>query len=200
MNKVKVCYRGSAGASIERSYEAMLQFRNELQEVLASNDSLQENDIVVYMSFNCEELTTDMTLDECYVAVTGLTQKEQEEKARKAREEWKQAEAAHKASIPSKIEAFKEKAKPYIKEEDWDKLCEILPIRFGDIYHGMEMEAMLDIIKLYHETNDMDKCAELFYNQGHSGMGANLVRALVIRFHSAELGNYIYEHGLEYSK
>lgn len=198
MNKVKVCYRGSAGASIERSHEAMLQFRNELQEVLASNDSLQENNIVVYMSFNGEELTTDMTLDECYVAVTGLTQKEQEEKARKIHEEWEQA--AHKASLPSKIEAFKEKAKPYIKEEDWDELCEILPIRFGDIYQGMEMDAMLDIIKLYHETNDMDKCAKLFYDQGHSGMSASLVRALVKRFHSAELGDYIYDHALTYSK
>lgn len=198
-NKVRVRLGGYPGCTIDNCYEAMFRMYNDLRTVFVNHYSMDENELVVYMSFNGTEINTDMSIDDCYIAILGRTKLEQAEKERKEREEYKRKEEEFKAKIPQLIEEYKERAKSYIKEEDWGYLCEILPIRFSDMYHGMEMDAMLDIIKLYKETNDMDKCAKLFYDQGHSGWSAGLVRELVKRFHSDELGKYVYDNSLKFS-
>ena len=68
--------------------------------------------------------------------------------------------------------------------EYWDK---IVPIRLGDLYHGMELEQTLDISKIMGDDSvDYDtrlrtayKC---FMDAGHSGMSAGLVASMLRRF------------------
>ena len=66
----------------------------------------------------------------------------------------------------------------------WDK---IVPIRLGDLYHGMELEQTLDICRIMRdETLSYDerlrKAYDLFMESGHSGMSAGLTASMIRRF------------------
>lgn len=63
--------------------------------------------------------------------------------------------------------------------EEWYK---IVPIRASDLYHGMELDASLEIIKALNDGKPFEKAIEIIEGQDHSGMSYSLVCAMVEKF------------------
>ena len=138
-------------------------------------------------SFNDHTITSQMTLDKCYRIITGQSKTEFEEAVRKRAEEYERREKELQERVPAMVEEYKEKAKGLIKESEWDYFVKILPVRCSDLYHGFEIQSMLDIIRVLMDNKDdtaaaLDKAGKVFEEQGHSGMSASLVLSLVKRF------------------
>lgn len=145
-------------------------------------------------TFNGKQILSTDTLDEAYKKVTGLTKSECDERDRKEREEYKRKEEEHIASIPSKTEEYKKAARGVIIEKQYDYWDEIVPIRLHDLYHGMELDATLEICRIMRDESvsieeRIKKAKEAFDNQGHSGMSAGLVLSMIRAFcpHGEEL-------------
>ena len=81
------------------------------------------------------------------------------------------------------IEKYIEKGHRLLKEKYWDEYDRIVPIRVGDLYHGMELRCFLEIIESYDTDKDLSKCNRLFDKQNHSGISAGLVANLIYAFH-----------------
>ncbi|MBR1809623.1 MAG: hypothetical protein IJ776_09600 [Paludibacteraceae bacterium] len=155
-------------------------FRSLHEEAIRTGD-------VTSGSFNDHTITSQMTLDKCYQIITGKSKAEFDEDLRKRAEEYKRQEKEHQERVPATVEEYKEKAKGFIKESEWDYFVKILPIRCSDLYHGMEIQSMLDIIRvlMYNKEDTataLEQAEKVFYEQGHSGMSGNLVLNLVKRF------------------
>ena len=67
-----------------------------------------------------------------------------------------------------------------------------MPIRASDLYHGMELDNCLDIVKVLNNGGSLDEARAMINNQGHSGMSFGLVRNMVKEF--CERGNEFYEY------
>lgn len=82
--------------------------------------------------------------------------------------------------------------------EYWDK---IVPIRLNDLYRGMELDCLLELIATLNdnakeESEKMEFCRTMFSKQGHSGMSAGLVFSGLKYFHplGEMLVTYIQNH------
>lgn len=137
--------------------------------------------------FNGVEITSEDTLDNLYLKITGLSKDDFDKKQQEAHDEYIRGEEEHKAKIPELTEFYRKQARGIILEDKlelWDK-C--VPIRLGDLYHGMELDATLEISKIMgDETVDfeerMKNAYDLFQKQGHSGMSAGLVMSMLRAF------------------
>lgn len=138
---------------------------------------------VVSGTFNNKLINSNMTIDEAYKLVTGKSKEELKEDFRKQQEELKRAEEEHKAKIPSMTVEFREKARGIIREEKLSFWDEIVPIRLGDLYRGMELESALRLIEMLDINHcALEEASEEFSNQGHSGMSAGLMFAMMKEF------------------
>lgn len=154
--------------------------------------------LTCFGNFNGRRLLSTDTLDEAYKKVTGLTKSEFDEQERKEREENKRKEEEFIASIQSKAEEYKKAARGVIIEQQYDYWDEIVPIRLQDLYHGMELDATLEICRIMRDESvnlekRIKKAKKAFDNQGHSGMSAGLVLSMIREFspHGEELVNRI---------
>ena len=163
-----------AGETIEKAWKTLLRESAECGETC-------------FGTFNSQQLLSTDTLDEAYKKVTGLTKSEFDERDRKEREEYKRREEEFIASIPSKTEEYKKAARGVIIEEQYDYWDKIVPIRLRDLYHGMELDATLEICRIMRDESAsleerIEKAKEAFDNQGHSGMSAGLVLSMIKTF------------------
>ncbi len=150
---------------------------NELQEVA------NKNDVETYGSFNTIVITSKMTLDEAYIAVTGKTKEDTDRAYKDYMDKLKQEEEEHKANIPTLEKEWVEKAKGIIREDKLSTWNEIVPIRLGDLYRGMELRCTLKLVEMLDINNcELDEAKEEFYNQGHSVMSAGLMFAMLREF------------------
>lgn len=137
--------------------------------------------------FNNHEIRSTDTLDEAYMKITGKT-KEQHDKAEQDwHEEYERKEKEHKDNIPNLVPEYCKKARGVILEDQYDYWDRIVPIRLGDLYHGMELDDTLDLCKIMRdESIDYEtrirKAYDEFRYQGHSGMSANLVMSMLKAF------------------
>lgn len=137
--------------------------------------------------FNDKRILSTDTLDEAYKKVTGLTKSELDEQERKEYEEYKRKEEEHIASIPEKTKEYCAAARGVIIEEQYDYWDKIVPIRLRDLYHGMELDATLEICKIMRDESisrreRLDAAKKAFDDQGHSGMSAGLVLSMIKAF------------------
>lgn len=150
--------------------------------------------------FNSKEIRSTDTLDEVYIKVLGVSKSESDERIRKQNEDYERKEAEHKAKIPQLTEEYRSRARGIIPEDKLELWDRIVPIRLGDLYHGMELNCWLDLItELNDESKEksarLETCKEMFIRQGHSGMSAGLVFSGLKEFHPLgdELVKYIRE-------
>ena len=146
--------------------------------------------------FNGKMLYSTDTVDEAYMKVLGKTKFEFEEGQRKWKYEYDMAEKEHQARIPELTEHYRKEARGLVRDSEleyWDK---IVPIRLGDLYHGMELQQVLDCCeimrdKLFVFAARLEKAYDVFMSAGHSGMSAGLTMALLARFcpHGMELAD-----------
>ena len=57
-----------------------------------------------------------------------------------------------------------------------------VPIRLGDLYHGMELEMCLDIVLELNNGCTLEEAKAIIESQGHSGMSFGLVCSMVKSF------------------
>lgn len=82
----------------------------------------------------------------------------------------------------------KENLKPEVQEL-WE---EIVPIRLDDLYEGMELAALKEIVEAYNDGKPREEIKEILLNQGHSGMSYGLMCALIYNFIDKELGEWLH--------
>ena len=144
--------------------------------------------------FNGKEIYSTDTVDETYMKVLGKTKAEFEEGQRKLKEEYDRTEREHQARIPQMMEKYRNEARGLVLDSELEYWDEIVPIRLGDLYHGMELQQVLDCCKIMRDESlvysaRLEKAYDVFMSAGHSGMSANLTMAMLARFcpHGVEL-------------
>lgn len=157
--------------------------------------------------FNGKKLYSTDTMDEAYIKVTGKTKAEYDASVKQWLDERKRQREEHEARIPQLTEKYRQQARGLVRKEQleyWDK---IVPIRLGDLYHGMELQNVLDCCKIMRDKSlvyaaRLEKAYDVFMSAGHSGMSANLTMAMLARFcpHGVELAEACREFRFERSK
>ena len=134
----------------------------------------------VCMEFNGTILYSDtVTVDNAYMAICGKSKAELDRQQEEWRDEQRRKDEEHKARIPELIEEWKEKGHKILDEKYWSWWDEILPIRLGDLYKGMELGMCLDIVSILNNGCALDDAKTVIDNQGHSYMSYHLVRNMV---------------------
>lgn len=158
-----------AGDTIEDVVNELLRYKN--------------NGVLAFGEFNGVNLYSDtVTMDGAYLEITGQTKAEFDKKQQEWREDYKRKEQEHKDSIPELTKEWMAKGREILSEDKWDYWDKIVPIRLGDLYHGMELGNCLDIVEILNNNGSLEEAKELIESQGHSGMSYGLVCAMVREF------------------
>ena len=149
-------------------------------------DEAEKNCCVCWAEFNMEKIYSTDSVDEAYLKVCGCTKAERDAKEKQWHEEYERKEQEHKANIPALTEKYRQEARGLVIEEELEYWDEIVPIRLGDLYHGMELGCTLSLIRVMKEESipldeRLVKAHRVFDSQGHSGMSAGLMFAMLRR-------------------
>jgi hypothetical protein len=150
------------------------------------NESAESGE-TCFGKFNGKEIYSTDTLDEAYVKIIGKTKAEYDKEMQDWRDEYDRKEKEHKDNIPNLVPGYCEKARGVILEDQYDYWDKIVPIRLGDLYHGMELDCTLDLCKIMRDESmsydkRLRKAYKTFMDQGHSGMSAGLVAHMLRAF------------------
>lgn len=158
-----------AWGSIEGAVNELLEYRNK--------------DILACIDFNGHLLYSDtVTIDGAYKEITGKTRKEHKKEYQEWKENYERKEQDYKEKIPELTEQWKQRGREVLTEDKWDYWDEIVPIRLGDLYHGMELECCLDIVKILNNGGTLEQAKAEINKQDHSGMSYGLVKLMVGEF------------------
>jgi hypothetical protein len=143
----------------------------------------KDNGILACGDFNCITLYSDIvTMDGAYKEITGKSKAEFDKAQQEWREDIERREKEHKESIPSLSQEWMKKGREILTEDKWEFWDKIVPIRLGDLYHGMELGACLNIVKILNNNGTLDEAKEMIESQNHSGMSFGLVCSMVREF------------------
>lgn len=143
----------------------------------------KERNELVFGVFNGNKLYSDFDdLESAYVKITGKTKSEFDAAERESNEKYELENKKHKEAIPELTKKWIEKGKTILDEKYLEKWNEIVPIRLGDLYHGMELGACLEIVKELNNGCLLKDAKTIIENQGHSGMSFGLVCSMVRAF------------------
>lgn len=154
--------------------------------------ALKEQGIYASGKFNDAVLTTKMSEDEMYYAVVGKTKTQFERDRAEWRQEYQRREEEHKQAIPDLIVDWNVKGTSTLDERYWKLWVEMVPIRLGDLYHGMELGCTLEIVKILNNGGTLEEARKAIEDQGHSGMSFSLVCSMVREL--CERGREFVEH------
>ena len=169
-----------AGCTIEQAIRTLKDYKD--KEILACCDF---NDVVLY--------SDTVELDDAYKQITGKTKAEHDRSLEDWRNDYDKKEREFKETIPELTKMWIEKGKGILSEDKWDYWAEIVPIRLGDLYQGMELGCCLDIVKILNDGGTLEEAKEKINSQGHSGMSFGLVCTMVREFceRGEEFAQYI---------
>lgn len=154
-----------------------------LDEAIVELIGCRDDGKLAYINFNGTILYSDtVTPDGAYKEVTGMTRAEFFTRQDEERKKYEREEAEHKKKIPELTEEWKEKGHKILDEKYWELWDEVVPIRLGDLYRGMELGCTLDIVEKLNAGCDFAEAREIFEKQGHSGMSASLMFSMLINF------------------
>jgi hypothetical protein len=157
------------GSDIETVVKVLLQHR--------------ERGELVKTNFNGHWLYSDtVTMDGAYVAITGKTKAEFGKAQQEWRDEYDRKEREHKAKIPDLMEEWRQKGHEILAEKYWQLWDKCVPIRLGDLYHGMELGCCLDIVKILNDGGSLEDAKAKIVSQNHSGMSWGLVKSMIKSF------------------
>lgn len=138
---------------------------------------------LVLGTFNGQKLYSDVdNIDSAYKKITGKTKAEFDELQRIEHEKYEAREKKHKDSIPELTKQWIEKGNAILDKQYHEVWAKCVPIRLGDLYHGMELGATLEIVKELNAGCELDKAKKIIAEQGHSGMSFGLVCSMVRDF------------------
>lgn len=168
---------------MEKKYieiECWGNLENAVQELIEY--SIKHKGNLACCEFNGKMLYSDtVSLNSAYQEVTDKSYFQFNEDEKIWREEYSRKEEEHKTAIPELAKMWIEKGHKVLDEDKWDYLDKIVPIRLGDLYHGMELGNCLDIVEIL-KNGSLDEARQEINNQGHSGMSWGLVCSMVREF------------------
>ena len=137
--------------------------------------------------FNGKYLFSTDSDDDAYLRITGKTKAEFDEHVRRWKEIMRAANEAHKARIPELTEHYRKAARGVIIESELEYWDEVVPIRLSDIYHGMELNQVLECARVMRNKSlsreeRLRNAYKIFSDAGHSGVSAGLTMAMLRRF------------------
>lgn len=137
--------------------------------------------------FNGHDIYSTDTLDEAYKKVTDRTKAEFDKDMEDWKKDYELKKLEHKEHIPELTKKYCDEARGVILESEYDFWDEIVPIRLGDLYKGMELDCTLDLCRIMRDEKlaygeRLKKAYDKFMAQGHSGMSAGLVASMLRRF------------------
>jgi len=133
--------------------------------------------------FNGVMLYSDkVTLDNAYISITGKSYEQAKEQEKQWHENYLRQEKEHQEELPKKIANWIREGEKILDVEFLEEWNRIVPIRAGDLYHGRELDASLEIISSLNNGEPFEKAIEIIENQGHSGMSHSLICSMVKRF------------------
>lgn len=137
-----------------------------------------------FAEFNGKEIYSTDSIDDAYNRVLGCSYNEHLAKVAECRIQREKKEQEFREKIPELTESYRSKARGIIAEKDLEHWDRIVPVRLSDLYHGWELRCTLDIVKIMNNTEQpigarVEKAKEAFIKQGHSGMSARLMFAMI---------------------
>lgn len=134
-------------------------------------------------AFNGKMLYSDIDdIDSAYKKITGKTKSEFDAEQKKQYEEYEKEERIHRESIPKLTEEWIDKGQKIIDDKYIQLWKQAVPIRLGDLYHGIELGCCLDIVKELNNGCELQAAKQIIESQGHSGMSFGLVCSMVRSF------------------
>lgn len=179
MNKKYLKIDFYAGSTIDSAVRELLTYRKE--------------GVLAYGEFNGVSLYSDtVTLDTAYKSITGKNKSDFDKEQQEWRDEYDRKLQEHNDKIPELTRVWMEKGRQVLTEDKWNYWDEIVPIRLGDLYRGMELGNCLEIIEILNNNGTLDEAKGKIDSQGHSGMSFELVCTMVKEF--CERGNEFVEY------
>ena len=137
--------------------------------------------------FNGKEVYSTDSIDDAYNRVLGCSYNEHIAKVAEWRMQREKKEQEFREKIPELTDSYRNEARGIIAEKDLEHWDNIVPIRLSDLYHGWELRCTLDVVKIMNDTKSsiedrIAKAKDTFIQQGHSGMSASLMFAMLSVF------------------
>jgi ribosomal protein S25 len=168
---------------MSKNYKEIGYLGNDIESTVKSLLKYKEEGKLICTEFNGVILYSDtVTMDGAYKDITGKTKAELDKAQQDWKEDYDKKEEEHKERIPSLAEEWMGKGRKVLTEDKWEYWDKIVPIRLGDLYHGMELGCCLDIVKVLNNNGILDEAKEVIKSQDHSGMSYGLVCAMVREF------------------
>ena len=153
------------------------------QSIESAMNDLKRHSYLACGTFNGQTLYSDVDdIDSAYKKITGKTKAEFDAEVKEENDRHEEEERKHKESIPELTKEWIEKGKTILDEKYIDLWNKIVPVRLGDLYHGMELGCCLDIVKELNSGCELQKAKDMIEGQGHSGMSFGLVCSMVKSF------------------
>lgn len=167
----------------EKDYREIQFYFGSIDSSIDVLNQYKERGELVYGEFNGQKLYSDIDdLDSAYKKITGKTKAEFDEAQRKRHEEYEEGERKHLEAIPELTKEWIKKGHAILDKQYHDTWEKCVPIRLGDLYHGMELGAMLEIVKQLNAGCELEVAKKTISEQGHSGMSFSLVCSMVKSF------------------
>ena len=170
------------GFMLERVYDA-------LQEKFKVIRQYNKDWAGTFAFFNCWVFTSDMTQDDIYREVHGMTKAEHDEKERKEREERKRKEEEYQAKVPELVEEYMKEATgaDWLRQERLEDYRTRVTNIARSFYHIHLAADAVELLKLLAKHKDNKEEAikaakELFDKQGHSNNTASITANTVVYF------------------
>lgn len=168
---------------MEKNYKKIEFGFGDISSAVKELNQYKERGELVYGEFNGQKLYSDIDdEDTAYKKITGKTKAENDEAQKKWHEEYEEKERKHKEAIPELTKEWIEKGNTILDEKYRELWAKCVPIRLGDLYHGMELGNCLEIVEQLNKGKELKEVKPLIENQGHSGMSFGLVCSMVKSF------------------
>jgi hypothetical protein len=155
----------------------------DIDSAIAELNNYKEKGELAFIDFNGKKLYSDIdTLKSAYRKITGKTKIQFDRVQKKAHERYKKNNESHAKSIPRLTKEWIKKGNDILDEKYRENWAKCVPIRLGDLYKGMELDACLKIVNRLNCGCTLDEARTMIDNQGHSGMSFSLVCAMLRSF------------------
>ena len=126
----------------------------------------------VFFAFNGKYIILEddnISEDEVYKFICGKTKEQKKIEDDNWLAEYQRKEKQWKDKIPFLTKEYEEKGRRIIAEKYWLKWEELVPIRLNDIYHGFDLDAVLQLIEIANNNESLQNIYKKMFEQGHSG-------------------------------
>jgi len=169
---------------IKKATEVKAMYGETLESHVYKLEEAREKGENVFINFNETLLySANVTMDNAYLAVTGMKKVDFEASQNKAMQEAKESSEKLAKTMNAKKSNFYARGEAIIapeKKEEWRKCVDA---RIADLYHGMDLENALGIMEvLAKKDGTIDEACKIFDEADHSGMSASITTKIVFDF------------------